>query len=1079
MARSTRLEILDPRSTGITFQNTVKEDESANYFRYLYMYNGGGVAAGDIDQDGLPDLAFVSNRSGYALYKNLGDLKFKDITVEAGFVMDSIWASGVSMVDVNADGRPDIYVCASGPAHWPAALRRNKLFLNLGGGRFKEDAQGAGLADEGFNTMAYFADLDRDEDIDCFLISHRPDFQTLGAVIGGPKEKGSPAGTNRLYLNDGHGHFSDHTAEAGLQSNHFGLGAALGDLNDDGLVDIYVSNDFYTPDLMLINDGGREPGAVPHFTDRATALLKHTSYFSMGMDRADFNNDGSPDLYVVDMTPADHRLSKENMASMAPGQFRAMVANGMHHQYMFNNLQLNNGDGTWSEIGQLAGVDRTDWSWAPLFADLDNDGWKDIFVTNGIKRDIANNDFRNKVRPYSMAKAADRPPVQALLELAPSHTPEKAIYRNNHDLTFSTATDLWDCHPKGMSNGAAYADLDRDGDLDIVTVDVDAPATVIRNMTRETTGAGYLQLELHGGSKNPQAIGARATLYSAAGLQVCDLFPARGFQSSVEPLLHFGVPDERIDSVVIDWPDGQQTLVSAPARDQRLVLDRSSLRPRKITPRKEPLLRELGEALGSRLSHVESTSDDFAVETLLPQRQSDHGPCAAVADVNADGLEDLLLTASAGNSCTLLIQRADGRFVKAPSQPWERSRGSEFIGAHFFDADGDKDPDLYLAAGSTEFPVGSEAYRDRLFINDGRGAFASADGALPDHRTSDQAVASADIDGDGDLDLFIGGRNVPGEWPAPPPSHVLINDGRGRFVDASGTWLQDAATPGLVTDAVFLDLDKDGRQELVLCGEWMSIHVFRIEGSRFKDVSSTFVDTTLTGWWQSLTAGDIDGDGDADLIAGNLGWNNKFHPTADHPLVVYQSDLDGNRTNDIVLAKTGKDKELPVRGIQCSSLQMPFIKDKFRSFGEYARASMTDIYGDELAKARRLSVNTFSSLLLVNDGGRFKASPLPATAQFGPLMSAVIADVDGDGRNDVMIGGGLYGTEPETARYDAGMGRLLLGDGQGGLVPLSPVRSGFSVPYDMRHLVAIDLAGRGQAYVAVNNSGPLLVFARP
>lgn len=1074
---ATRLAILDPDSTGITFRNTIKEDEAANYFRYLYMYNGGGVAAGDIDGDELPDLAFVSNRSGCALYKNLGALRFKDISIEAGFSIDSTWASGISMADVNADGKLDIYVCASGPAHWSRHTRRNKLFVNLGDGRFKEEAEERGLANEGFNTQAYFADMDRDGDVDCLLVSHRPDFLPLAAVLNAPRSAGSPEGSNRLLLNDGTGHFTDRTAEAGLMSNHFGLGAALGDLNDDGLLDIYVSDDFYTPDLMLVNDGSRTPGQVPRFTDVATRSLKHTSYFSMGIDRADFNNDGARDLYVVDMTPGDHRLSKENMASMAPGQFKAMVAAGMHHQYMFNNLQLNNGDGTWSEVAQMAGVDRTDWSWAPLFCDLDNDGWKDLFVTNGIKRDIANNDFRNKVRPYATAKASERPPVQRLLDLAPQHLPEKMIYRNNRDLTFSTAMDLWGCHHKGLSNGAAYADLDRDGDLDLVTVDVDAPVTVIRNLTRETTEAGYLQIGLKGDALNPQAIGASATLYSASGQQVCDLFPARGFQSSVEPILHFGVPDEHVDSVVIDWPDGQRTLITAPPRDQRIKVDRSSLRPRPHPHVPAPCFVEVSNDIGLRLEHHENAFEDMAVETLLPQRQSDHGPAAAVADVNGDGLDDLLLTASAGSPCKLLIQGANGRFTSAPSQPWERYKASEFIGAHFFDADGDKDPDLYLAAGSTEFPVGSEFYRDRLFINDGLAVFTVAEAALPDIRTSKQAVASGDVDGDGDLDLFVGGRNVPGEWPAPPPSHVLINNG-GGFSDGSAAWLADSPAPGLVTDAVFADLDGDRRPELAICGEWMGIHVLKSDGKRFNDITSFLLDTTLSGWWQSLTAGDIDGDGDIDLVTGNLGLNNKFHPSADHPLVVYQSDFDGNGTNDIVLAKTGSDSELPVRGIECSSLQMPFIKDKFRSYGAFASATLESIYGHEgLARARRLKATSFASAVLLNNSGHFNVKPLPMMAQLGPVRSSALVDADGDGRQDLIIAGGLYGTEPETARYDAGMGLVMLGGTNGLFTPLSSRQSGIRIPQDTRHLLPLRLAGRGTGIVVVNNDGPLMVFA--
>jgi hypothetical protein len=1072
----TRLEMLGPDSTGIRFRNTVIEDDRANYFRYMYMYHGGGVAAGDIDADGLPDLAFVSNRSGCALYRNLGGMKFQDISLSAGFKLDSTWATGVCMADVNADGRPDIYVCASGPAEWDPATRHGKLFINLGGGKFKEDAQGSGLAVEGHNTMAYFADLDQDQDLDCFIVGHRSDFHETRKAITDPRFTPVPDQSNRLFLNDGTGHFTEHTEEAGLASRLFGLGAAIGDLNGDGRNDIYVTNDLFAPDQMLVNDGTRAPGEVPHFKDVALEQLMHTSFYSMGVDRADYNNDGFPDLYVVDMTPGDHRLNKENMASMAPAQFNLMVAHGMNHQYMVNTLQLNNGDGTWSEVGQMAGVDRTDWSWAPLFCDLDNDGWKDLFVTNGIVRDIGNSDFRERVHRIAEEEGTSRA-FQPILDLAPKHFPEKMIYRNNHDLTFTPAMDRWNCHHRGWSTGATYADLDRDGDLDLVTVDVNSPVTVIRNLTRENSDGGYLQLVLKGEEKNPAGIGSTAALYSASGLQVCDLFTSRGFQSSVEPLLHFGVPDERIDSVVITWPDGKQTLLNAPGLDQRLVVDRSVLRSAPCGHRSSPMFAEVSAGVGLDVAHHENAFDDFAVETLLPQRQSAHGPAAAVADVNGDGLDDLFITASAGTSCTLFMQGTSGAFTKPSAQPWEKFKASEFIGAHFFDADGDHDRDLYLAAGSTEFPPGSEQYRDRLFLNNGHGTFTHAESALPDARTSTQAVASGDIDGDGDLDLFVGGRNVPGAWPAPPTSQVLIND-QGTFTDASATWLAGMPAPGLVTDALFADIDDDKRPELLLCGEWMPLRILKSAQGKFVDIAPTVLDTSLIGWWQSITAGDIDADGDIDIVAGNLGLNNKFHPSAEHPLKVYMSDFDGTNTNDIVLAKTGDKCELPVRGRECSSGQMPFIKEKFPTYKAFANATLENIYGPErLAKAVRLKVTTFASIVLVNDNGHFTAKPLPMAAQIAPIRSIVLADVNADGHQDMLIAGNLYGAEVETARYDAGTGLLLLGDAAHNLVPVSALRSGISIPYDTRHLLPLRIAGAGNCFVAVNNDGPVRIFA--
>lgn len=1062
-------------STGITFHNTIVEDDQANYFRYLYMYNGGGVAAGDIDGDGLADLAFVSYRSGGALYKNLGGMKFQDISTSAGFSVNDIWATGVSMADVNADGLLDIYVCASGPVGWAASTRRNKLFINQGGGKFKEDATGAGLADEGHNTMAYFADIDRDEDLDCFIASHRSDFRPLGQELGMPKAPYDPSTSNKLYINDGTGHFTDRTLQAGLASHHYGLGAALGDLNNDGLVDIYVTNDFYTPDLMLVNDATRGAGEVPRFVDIAASALKHTSYFSMGIDRADYDNDGNPDLCVLDMTPSEHKLNKENMASMAPGQFDAMAANGMHYQYMINTLQHNNGDGTWSEVAQLAGVDRTDWSWAPLFVDLDNDGWKDLFVTNGIARDVGNNDFRDQVRKFTGA-SSKQVAFQPLLELAPTHVPEKMVFRNARDLTFTKAMDAWGYHQRTLSNGATYADLDLDGDMDLVTVDVNAPATVVRNMSRERDGGGYLQLALKGTAKNRFGIGASAELYAESGRQVVDLFPARGYQGSVEPVLHFGVPDSTIARVVITWPTGEQTVLNTPAKNQRLLVDRSSLVGRPHEERPSPLFTDIATEVGLRLGHRENAFDDFRTESLLPHRQSAHGPAVVVADVNADKLDDLLLTASAGSPPLLLMQSSAGRFAPARAQPWSAFRSSEFNGALFFDADGDGDPDLYLAAGSTEFPEGDERYRDRLFTNDGKGMFAYVEHALPDLRTSTQAVAANDIDGDGDLDLFVGGRNVPGAWPSAPLSHVLLND-RGTFTDASGTWLSTLPRPGLVTDAVFADVDGDTRAELLLCGEWTPLRVLKSAGGTFKDISASVLDTSLTGWWQDLNVGDIDSDGDLDIVAGNIGLNNKFHPSPGRPLRVYMGDLDRSGTNDIVLAKTGDQCELPVRGRECSSRQMPFLQGRFPTYKAFADATLEGIYGDALRGALRLKATTFASMLFTNTNGHFDARPLPMAAQVSAIRSTLITDANADGHMDLFLAGNLYGAEAETPRYDAGMGLLLRGDGKGGLSATTPSESGISVPFDARHLVAINIAGRGPCLLAVNNNGPLSVFA--
>ncbi|MBK6777696.1 MAG: CRTAC1 family protein [Flavobacteriales bacterium] len=822
-----RLEILGSDLTGISFRNDVIEDDTVNYFKYMYMYNGGGVAAGDLDGDSLPDLVFISNRNGGAVYRNLGDFRFQDVTAKSGFGLGATWATGVSMADVNADGHLDIHVCASGPAERAASTRRNLLFINDGKGHFTEQAAERGLDRTGHSTMAYFADLDGDVDLDCFIVGHRNDFQTIRQVIIDPRFLPVHDQSDRLYINDGTGHFTDRTVESGVASRRFGLAAAIGDVNGDGRNDIYVSNDFYSADQLLMNTGNDPKTGAPVFRDEALQQLSHLSYYSMGVDIADYNNDGQRDIYVVDMTPSDHKLNKENMASMDPAQFRQLVGNGFHRQYMVNTLHKNNGNGTWSEVGQMAGVDRTDWSWAPLFCDLDNDGWKDLFVTNGIVRDVTNRDFKNEVTRIAEEQGTNQA-FRPILELAPSHTTEKMVFRNKGDLTFEKAMESWDYHQLTSSNGAATADLDRDGDLDLVTVDVNATVNVVRNHARENGVGHYLQLVLKGDSRDPSATGTSVTLYTKNGKQMSDLFPARGFQSSVEPIVHFGIGDTPVDSAVVQWSDHSATTIVAPQRDQRILVDRTkaSAHPMYPDPVVEPMFTQVSVQFGLSAVHAEDNFDDFATETLLPQAQSHHGPCAAVADVDGNGTEDLFFGGSMGHSSVLYLQGTDGRFAASASQPWERYNASEFLGAHFFDADGDADADLYLAAGSTEHPPGDENYSDRLFMNDGKGRFTYADSALPDLRTSTMCVASNDLDGDGDLDLFVGGRNVPGAWPAPPQSHVLINDG-GRFSDASSAWLAGNEKPGLITGAVFADMDGDKGNELVVCGEWMPIGVWK------------------------------------------------------------------------------------------------------------------------------------------------------------------------------------------------------------------------------------------------------------
>lgn len=1067
-AESISLEILGPDQTGIRFSNNVKESPEFNYFNNTYAYHGGGVAVGDINGDGLPDIYFTANQLPNKLYLNKGGLKFEDITESAGVAGKSGWTTGVTMVDVNADGLLDIYVCMSGMSEDPTT-RENLLYINNGNSTFTDRAKEFGIAGNSHSTMAYFADLDRDNDLDLYVVNHRIDWAMNTRVIIDPKFVPGPYETDRLYINNGSGKFEDRTEQAGVKNKAWGLSAAICDFNNDGFNDIYVANDFLEPDFLYINT---QKGT---FEERNTSYTRHISFYGMGSDWADFNNDALPDLCVLDMTPPEHKRSKQNMASMRPDQFFKMVEVGWHHQYMTNTLQMNNGNGSFSEIAHLAGIDRTDWSWAPLFVDLDNDGLKDLFVTNGIRRDVTNNDFKMEIAEVIQKKgqALDFDEVMGMI---PTHLSDNIVYRNNGELHFDNANQDWNYKHSITSSGAAYADLDADGDMDLITNNLDQPASIIRNTANDQGSSNYVQIELKGSALNPLAIGSKATLYTDQGKQYLELLHARGFQSSVEPLLHFGLGSAKIDSLVIEWNDGAFTALTDIQKNQRLKLDRKDAKSRSAKSSASKTI-FTDYTIQSKLQHVhrESNFDDFLTEKLLPQRQSQHGPALATADVNADGLDDIFVGASTGTTPILYLQSADGTFAASSSQPWNRNLKSEEIGALFFDADGDGDKDLYVASGSTEFPLGNKNYQDRLYLNNGLGEFSEAAAALPAFLTSTQVVSANDVDGDGDLDLFVGGRNMPGAYPKSPNSYVLINE-NGRFTDKTYDWSFELSAAGMVTAAVFADLNKDDRADLILCSEWGAIRFFENIGKAFKEITETVGDPNLKGWWYSLTVADLDQDGDLDIIAGNLGLNNKFHPSKVKPLDIYMNDFDGSGTNDIVLAKVSNNETVPVRGRECSSDQMPFLKDKFPTFSQFANADLNTIYGeDKLKAAVHLQATEMASMVLVNDGGKFQFKPLPMQAQLSPIFGSVVADINGDSHLDILAVGNMFGAEVETNRYDASIGTVLIGDGKLNFHSIPVTESAFFTPYNARSIASLRTAF-GKRWVVANNMGPLQVI---
>ena len=1078
---------LNSNETGIDFSNLLDEDIRYNGLQYEYFYNGGGVAVSDFNNDGLKDVFFVSTINQHKLFLNKGDLNFEDVSHMTGILNQQHFSTGVTVVDINNDGWMDIYLSNSGKFKNPET-RRNRLYINTGAKNkegipvFKEEAKNYGLDSSDCSTQASFFDYDKDGDLDMFLLNHSPSpypedksLLELSQIDGG-------VANNRLYRND-NGRFTDISREAGIIQNRlsYGLGISIGDINNDTWPDIYVANDFTGKDLLYINN---QDGT---FVERINEATNHISFFSMGNDIADINNDGWMDMMVVDMMGANNYDIKTSMSGMNPARFYETVNSGQHYQYMYNTLQLNsgylqeNGVPIFSDIAQLTGVSNTDWSWAPLFFDMDNDGHKDLFVSNGIKRDFRNNDFVNYVNKKQdsirQAKSMDvKDYISDVMLKMPTRKKENYFFRNSGNLEFTQMNKVWGDSVETSSNGTIYADLDNDGDLELIVNNTDDPAYILKNNSRELGLAHYLTIAFNGPDGNRDGIGTRVTVHSSAGKQTQELYFSKGFMSAKDRELHFGLGIDETASVEILWPDNTKQIYPKVKIDETLVVDYKNSTAQTGSEEKSAnsTLFTKQNIEGLEYKHVENSFDDFKRESLLPHKMSNEGPALSVGDINGDGLEDVFVGGAIGQASALFKQNSDGSFTKALTTVFEDTSMYEDVSSLLFDADQDGDLDLYVTSGGNEYSEGSPYLEDRLYINDSKGQFKLNKNALPVISNSNSCVKPVDFDKDGDLDLFIGGRQIPGKYPAPAKSYVLINQSSKdhiKFTVSDFTENDVWNVLGMVTDAVWTDLNGDGFSDLVVCGEWMPIRIFEnIQGKNLEEKTDQYGLTNTNGWWYSLIAKDFDKDGDIDIIGGNLGLNYKYKASNKAPFEVFADDFDTSGSNDIVLSYYDDENLVPLRGRECSSNQMPFIKKKFPTYDSFGKAAIDDIFNkNQLESSLNLKAYTFATSYLGNNGGKFEVSKMPVETQLSSVNEIIADDFDDDGHLDLLMAGNLYASEVETPRNDALLSLFLKGLGNGQFEPLAAGDSGLMTKGTVKGVQLIRVNGDKKVVFAKND----------
>lgn len=1075
----TQFSLLESSSSGVTFRNDLEFRKDFNIYTYRNFYNGGGVGIGDINNDGYVDIYFTANMSPNKLYLNNGDLTFEDITDSARVAGTRSWSTGVSMVDINGDGWLDIYVCNSGDIE--GDNKQNELFINQGDGTFTERAEDYGLSDQGYSTHAAFFDYDKDGDLDLYLLNNS--FQAIGSFNLRKNERPvrNKEGGDKLFRND-NGQFIDVSESAGIYGSviGFGLGVTVGDIDLDGWQDIYVSNDFFERDYIYMNNGDGT------FTENLESQMKSISGASMGADMADINNDGYPEIFVTEMLPEPNERLKTKTTFENWDRYQYNLDNGYYHQFTRNMLHLNNGNESFSEIGRLSGVEATDWSWGALISDFDNDGMKDLFIANGIYQDLTDQDYINYISTDEMAKSVitrEGVDFQTLVNVIPSNRIPNYMYRNKGKLKFEDVTEEWGLDAPSHSNGSAYADLDNDGDLDLIINNVNQEASIYINRNEDTNpDHGYLRILLKGPDLNTQAIGAKVSLHQSGQVMFLEQMPIRGFQSSVDPRLLFGLGQAGIDSLVIEWPDLKKSTITDIQTGGDLFIEYDKIKlitKSRFIDRKQPgRFVDDTQILSPIFEHVENDFVDFDRDRLLYHMLSAEGPALCTGDFNGDGITDFFVGGASNQSAMLYMANSQKGFTGLSREVFQKDAISEDVDCACFDADGDGDIDIYVASGGNEFPESSSALIDRLYRNDGYGNFTKSNAILPTFQfVNSSSVAANDLDADGDLDLFVGVRAKPFLIGVPADGYILVNDGSGNFTDQTASVAPGLKQLGLITDAIWSDYDGDNDHDLMVVGEWMGIKLFRNNDGTLEDVSSLSGLDSTNGWWNAIVEEDLDGDGDPDYIVGNHGLNSRFKASKDRPVEIYVNDFDQNGSAESIICTYLGDETYPLALKHDLIRQIPQLQKKYVQYEAYKDQTIEDIFTeDELIAAVRGEVFKLESIVLLNEGeDGFRILDLPLEAQFSPVYAIATDDVDMDGIVDVVLGGNFYYSKPEVGRYDASYGVFLKGRGDGSFEYVPNALCGLFIEDQVRGFSLINHGGNRLLVVAKNDAPMMMI----